>query len=417
MDSLPDPPIEPHRGAGSVFRSLLRFPVASLFVLEALVVFGMSWQASHQISSAGFFTGALTTVGIAVALFSRPRTTAAVVEKSGYLAFAAVANLWIVALYALPALLVWSLVFRLIDDESLGGRPVLTRATLAFCALVVVEAVAVTMYWLLKGELSSSAAFFVGLPAVVAIVITLLLRPASFGGVVFKVCTLLLLTAGILLKEGLVCLIMAAPLFYAVAFAMAWVAREVFTNLGKGRRTGVWLILPLVLAASLEGTMPALTFPRAEVVTVTHTVHASAAAVEAALAAAPQVQRPLPLFLQLGWPAPVSTDGAGLAAGDRRTIAFRVRELPRITHLTLEVTEATPGMVRFAVVADNTPLTQWLQWRETSVQWAALPSGATGVTWTARYDRTLDPVWYFGPLERFGVGQALDYLAVAASTP
>ena len=47
----------------------------------------------------------------------------------------------------------------------------------------------------------------------------------------------------------------------------------------------------------------------------------------------------------------------------------------------------------------------------------AVSANTTKVTWTLRYDRGLDPSWYFGPWERYAAGLAADYLIDSVATP
>jgi len=39
-----------------------------------------------------------------------------------------------------------------------------------------------------------------------------------------------------------------------------------------------------------------------------------------------------------------------------------------------------------------------------------LADGTTEVSLTIRYRRTLDPAWYFGPVQRKAIGESADYL-------
>ena len=39
------------------------------------------------------------------------------------------------------------------------------------------------------------------------------------------------------------------------------------------------------------------------------------------------------------------------------------------------------------------------------------------VSWSLRYRRELDPAWYFGPWERYGVGLAAGYLIDNLAAP
>ena len=51
----------------------------------------------------------------------------------------------------------------------------------------------------------------------IAIVVVFVVSPRSAPGVACKAVTVALLTSAVLLQEGILCLVMAAPLFYLVA--------------------------------------------------------------------------------------------------------------------------------------------------------------------------------------------------------
>jgi hypothetical protein len=62
-------------------------------------------------------------------------------------------------------------------------------------------------------------------------------------------------------------------------------------------------------------------------------------------------------------------------------------------------------------------MTHFLSWRDIVVRYDAVEGNRTRVTWTIRYERGLDPAWYFGPMERCAVRWAADYLIDAVATP
>ena len=255
------------------------------------------------------------------------------------------------------------------------------------------------------GHLEQTALFYVGLPAVIAVTVALTVRPRGTLGMVMASLTIALALAGPLLGEGIVCLVLAAPLFYLVGGIIAMAVDETRRRPDGGRLSLV--IVPLVLAASLEGT--AMAMPRDGEASVT--VAASGADVERALAAEPRFGPVESPFLRLGFPRPLRSEGTGLAVGDTRTITFTPRRSLGIgaplepRSLTLRVSDRAPGRVVFAVVRDTT-VARWMDLRQAAFAWRA-----DRLTVTIAYRRTFDPGWYFGPLQRHAVSEAAGYLA------
>ncbi|MFC7585365.1 hypothetical protein ACFQYP_17750 [Nonomuraea antimicrobica] len=148
-----------------------------------------------------------------------------------------------------------------------------------------------------EGHLEQTALFYVGIPAVIAVTVALTARPRSTVGMVMASITVALALAGPLLGEGIVCLVLAAPLFYLVGGLVGVLIDEVRRRTGKGRM-GL-LLMPLVMAAALEGTVASM--PRADEVSVT--VSAAGTDVERVLAAQPRFGPVESPFLRLGFPA------------------------------------------------------------------------------------------------------------------
>lgn len=279
--------------------------------------------------------------------------------------------------------------------------------------LTIALAAAAILYRLLvMKRLEQTSALFIGLPAVLAIILALTPRAKSATGMILKVTTIALLLSGPVLGEGFICVIMAAPLFYLVGAIVGLV-------IDRGRKKNASLglhavvLLPLLLS-SLEGTTPELTFPTREQVAVTKSVEGSPAAFEQALAQPPRFDGPLPHFLRLKFPLPVESRGDGLAAGAERVIHFAGGE-GKPGDLTLRVADRGPGAVTFEAVSDTSHVAHWLTWQRARVTWRPLAGDRTEVTWTLVYDRKLAPAWYFGPWERYATRLAAEYLIDSVS--
>ena len=281
------------------------------------------------------------------------------------------------------------------------GRQRTARRTLL--GVVAALFVAMLTYKILKvGHLEQTALFYVGIPALIALTVVATVRPRSAFGTIMATITVGLALAGPLLDEGVVCLVVAAPLFYLCGAIVGVLADKARRN--KGMQA--LLILPLLF--SVEGTVTSL--PRGGEVTATRTAPAGTD-LNHALAAAPvfgPVRSPL---LRLKFPKPVRAGGAGLEPGATRHIDFTPRKslgigaTPTPRSMDLTVIRHAPGLVVFAITRDTT-LARWLQFTEAEFRWQG-----SRLTVILRYRRTFDPAWYFGPVQRYGMREAAAYLA------
>lgn len=294
------------------------------------------------------------------------------------------------------------------------GRAARARWTLVGITLALTAAV---IFYRLTHRvgLSQTGAFFVGLPAILAITVALSPRAKTLTGMTFKAVTFGLLLSGVLLGEGFVCIVMAAPLFYLVALPIAAAVQRARDRGDPPGRAYALVAAPVVLL-SLEGVFDATTLPVANRVAATATVHAGPAEVEAALASVPAFDEPLPAFLhQARFPRPVGAEGSGLEVGASRRIMFS--SPMGLAPLDLRVVERGPNMVAFNVDADRTPIAGWMALRRATITWSGASRSSTRVRWELEFDRALSPAFYFGPLERYAARLAAGYLIETVATP
>lgn len=312
--------------------------------------------------------------------------------------------------------------------SSLGaGRWTLITITLAL-------AVGAIAYHLLHGSsLHQSVVFFIGVPAVLAVILSLTPKAKSATGVIVKGLTLALLLSGIVFAEGFVCILMAAPLFYLVGIAIGYPIDRVRRRRQSEGKVYSIVGIGLVLL-SVEGAVPGTSFPKHETIRVTRNVDASVSEVRQALASTPDFNKPLPFYLKLGFPRPVGATGEGLGVGHRRTILFGnespMEPMEQPHHhsaapgprdgggvLELKVVRSSARFVVFEPTSDTTAFTHWIGWGRSIVSWRAVDPDTTEVTWTFHYERRLSPSWYFGPWQRYAATKAVGYLIDTVATP
>lgn len=307
------------------------------------------------------------------------------------------------------------------SERSVAGR----RARVTIAAVIGAVAVASLAYRLIAGQgLQQTAALFVGVPALLAIVVTFAVSPRSATGVACKAVTVGLLVSLLFLGEGILCIVMSAPLFYLVAVGIGVVMDRARRGLRPHAHTTLSCLMVLALVPmSIEGVTDVTSLNRDERVVQTRIVHVPSHEVERALFEPPRFNRALPLYLRAGFPRPVTVRIERVSTGTRWVIRLRGGEMglrgiePRAGDLILQLEDVRPGFLRWRAVSDDSHMTHFLLWRETTVQWEPIGTDATKVTWTLRYRRGLDPAWYFGPWERYAAGLAAGYLIDAIATP
>lgn len=321
------------------------------------------------------------------------------------------------------------------DAEAPAAQEETARARRVLVAFVLVFASASAVYRLVYASgAEQTAALYIGVPAVLAIGLTYVPRSRSAIGMLLKGSMLALLLAGIVLPEGLICLLFAAPLVALVAVLVGGVVeglRHYVGRAGDGRARAV-VAVPLLLM-SMEGLI-GTPFETADAGTATVVVAMSPAEVRAALAAEPAYgTAPIPWILKLGFNRPIGADGGGLDVGDERVIHFtggnhddhplRIfgatgeRSVDHHSLQRLRVSASGEGRVVFTVVEDTTMTIRWAKLDRSVVTWEPVDDGHTRVTWRLEYERLLHPAFYFAPLERFAASEASDYLLRALVAP
>ena len=297
--------------------------------------------------------------------------------------------------------------------NEVGKRPSISRSQWSLICLILAVTIGSLMYRVIVREkLEQTAVLFIGIPAVLAILLAMMPNAKTAKGSIMKGLTLALLLSGPVLGEGFICIVMASPIFYLVGLAVGAV---VDANRKKRNATLSCLLL-ILLPMSIEGTSPNVSFNREETVQASQVVNGSEQDVRCALSHSPRTDLPLPMYGRMGFPRPTKAWGDGLQVGATRTIHFAGGE-GKPGDLLLKVSESRPGYVRFQAVSDRSKLAHWLDWKSSEVEWAATDAQHTHVIWTLHFERRLDPAWYFRPWERYATQLAAEYLIRANATP
>ena len=243
------------------------------------------------------------------------------------------------------------------------------KLTILFYGVLVLGLAGGAFTFLYRHYLIDSAALYIGLPLLLAVGMSLLPETKSAMGATMKGITIALLLSAIVLQEGTICILFAAPIFYGVGALIA-----AFIDHGRRKTNDSKLfsmaVVAILAVLSTEGTMPLTSFNRDNDVSVSKVVSASHQEIRAKIAAGTSLGTGKPLFLSL-FPYPVSVEPLGLNLGEESKIHFiYVKHIwwTKVEgNLVLKVIESSPDKIVFNTESDDSYLSHYLKWQRSEV--------------------------------------------------
>ena len=254
---------------------------------------------------------------------------------------------------------------------------------------------------------SRSGLMFIGLPTILSMLLILSdSSSASPSGRVFKGVTLFLLMMGILAWEGLICIIMAAPLFYLLAFTVQWIISLIKNCSRMYSFTALFIVF-----MALEGVHQSVEFERENKVQIIRVLDLSESELIEQFSHAPDFSRNVPKFFKMGFPVPINctAEGAFYEEGSVRYQAHFTGPDDFENELHIHATRIAENEIEFNFVEDSTKIGSWLTWKKASLKWAVEGEKLT-IVWDIEFQRNLDPYWYFSPIQNYAVRLANNYL-------
>lgn len=265
-------------------------------------------------------------------------------------------------------------------------------------------------------RLDASAAFYIGLPALIAVMVIMTERSKNLMGATMKGISLALLLSVPLLQEGFLCVLFAAPLFYAIGAITVFIVNGFRDKETGNKPLRAWAPMLILAVAATEGTTKELSFDRDNTVTVEKVINASAVDVAAKLQQPASFDKDVPLFLRI-FPQPSDV----ISEGDMQRMHFvyfkHIWFTAKAGDVVFRITDQDDRHIHSDVISDNSYLHTYMDWKSSRVDWEAIDTQHTRVRWTIRYARKLDPAWYFAPLEEYAVNKVAEMLIDNAATP
>lgn len=246
-----------------------------------------------------------------------------------------------------------------------------------------------------------SGLMFIGIPFVLSLLLIFSPSAKSPKTMVLKGITLFLLMTGVLFWEGFICILMAAPIFYAVALISVTMTEKFLKNNPKVYCSS--LIFIVLLAT--EGTHDINSWNRFNTITIERLLEADEEVFKNLLKAGPQLDSELPKLFQLGFPTPTRIENTGTLY----EVDFTgPKDLENKLHVV--ATKVNENTINYRFPKDTTKVGQWIRWDTAVLHWEEAAQGELKLSFTIEFTRKLDPIWYFGPLQKYAVREAAEYL-------
>ena len=214
---------------------------------------------------------------------------------------------------------------------------------------------------------------------------------------------IVIFSASLILMEGYICVVMSLPIIFLIIF-LAFLSTYLHNRSGPGR-VNTYLLPFLVLMMSLEGVSEATTFNRYNEVTTSQIIEADVARIRERLTHPVVLQSDRRWILAL-FPLPHRVSTLALEPGEMRRYQFAYhRWFVTNTHsgtISVRLEEVDSRHIK-TTIEDSSYLSNYLRLHGSEFRFQPLSKTQTRVSLTIKFDRLLDPLWFFEPLQRFAV--------------
>ena len=285
---------------------------------------------------------------------------------------------------------------------------------------VSIAVLSIIVRLLIEYRFDKSALLYVGIPFLVSLILIKIRNPTEQISWKRRYANrlidafIIMLGSSVVLFEGFLCVVMFMPIYLVIILIMFLIEASNEHLKKRDRSTfGIHILPFLIVISSFEGISADLSHDRNEVVTVSRVVQMSVADIKHNLIKPIDLNKQRPWFLEL-FPMPYAIKAESLQPGDVHEINFRYyRWFVSNVHegkMLLEISEVDETRVKTTFLDDTSYIGHYMQLTGTEILLDKIDDNKTKITLTINFKRTLDPYWYFAPLERYGVSKAADFL-------
>lgn len=225
----------------------------------------------------------------------------------------------------------------------------------------------------------------------------------------FRQSMIMLLGCSLILMEGYVCVVMFLPIYF-IGILLAFIF-SYLKNRHGGKSVQANVVLLGVILMSMEGVTEETTFNRYNEVVYEQVVHSSSKSILERLSTPEQPTEPRHWLLSI-FPMPKTIGAVAIRQGATRTYDFEYhRWIAGNTHrgqLQVRFDQVNDSGIT-TTITDTSYLSSYLQLHGSELSFSPIDDTTTKVALTVKFDRKIDPIWYFEPLQRFAVRKSAEY--------
>ncbi len=296
-----------------------------------------------------------------------------------------------------------------------GPRPIWIRY------LLIIGVSTLTIRAILDSQFRHSALLYLAVPFCISIIIYMFVpqpeATTKLGRFARHMLAALIVmfASSALLFEGFICVMMFLPIYLLVAaivFASLPAPKEDSDAVATTFKSSFIPLLLIIM--SVEGLTPSTSFEREEDITHSYIIDANMDTIWANLADPVHVDGNRKAFVSL-FPLPVRSEGGVLKPGTVHKDWFEYRRWGLAsfnvhkgeTHI--KIAKVEPFYLETEIVKNDSYISHYLTAKGAQFTFNPISDSQTEITMSVQYTRLLDPKWYFGPMQRIAMGQAMDY--------
>ncbi len=286
--------------------------------------------------------------------------------------------------------------------------------------LIVFVGLASLLFHMLKQHsLHNSAALYVGLPTLLAVSLALMPKAQSVSGMFAKGMTIAILMSLPLFQEGFICVLMASPILYVIGFIVTGYIDRTRKQKDTNKIQSS-LVIGLFVLLSMEGVFPETTFNRYNEVSQSVVINAPAIAILQKINQQPSFKDTTPSFISI-FPKPNNISNWKLETGSTINVDFEYKKWvfwnSHYGTASFEVNKLSDMHFVFYPTQDTSYISNYLDWEKSELTIEPIGNHQTRVTWKLGYERKLDPIWYFGPLQYYAARLTAETLIQHVANP